>query len=70
MDKQSCDNAVVRNKDFRISHILEATREPRLYCYCLAVIMLSMQSGAIGLYGELLVKNMGFSVNNNDIDTL
>ncbi|KAI9255748.1 major facilitator superfamily domain-containing protein [Phascolomyces articulosus] len=61
VDERTRDNAVVRNKQFKVAHVIEAVKEPRLYCYCLTVIMISMQSGAIGLYGALLVKNMGFT---------
>ena len=64
VDERTLDNAVVRNKQFKISHIFEAIREPRLYCYCLTIISIDMQSGALGLYSALLVKGMGFTVRN------
>ncbi|KAI8149497.1 major facilitator superfamily domain-containing protein [Fennellomyces sp. T-0311] len=55
------DTGMVQDKQFKKKHIIEAIKEPRLYCYCLIVILLCLQNGTVSLYSSQIIRDSGFS---------
>ena len=57
-----CDTGMVQNKQFKLKHVIESIKEPRLYCYCLIVMLSCLQNGSVSLYSSQIIKDSGFSV--------
>lgn len=62
IEERSKDNAVVRNKAVKMSHIKEALTEPRFYCYFFMSLLINLQNGAITLFNSQITVSMGFDV--------
>lgn len=62
VEERTLDNAVVQNKKIKMSHVYEALREPRLYCYFFLSLLLNLQNGALTLFSSQITTSMGFSV--------
>lgn len=62
IEERSKDNAVVRNKAVKLSHIKEALTEPRFYCYFIMSLLINLQNGAITLFAAQITVSMGFDV--------
>ncbi|CDH50692.1 mfs allantoate [Lichtheimia corymbifera JMRC:FSU:9682] len=60
IEERSKDNAVVRNKAVKMSHIKEALTEPRFYCYFFMSLLINLQNGAITLFNSQITVSMGF----------
>ncbi|KAG2226219.1 hypothetical protein INT45_003364 [Circinella minor] len=56
-----CDTGMVQNKQFKLKHVIESIKEPRLYCYCLIVVLLCLQNGSVSLYSSQIIRDSGFS---------
>ncbi|KAI9321705.1 major facilitator superfamily domain-containing protein [Dichotomocladium elegans] len=61
VEERTQDNAVVCNQDIRLTHILEALKEPQLYCYFLISLLLNLSNGALSLFNTQITNAMGFS---------
>ncbi|CDH51828.1 mfs allantoate transporter [Lichtheimia corymbifera JMRC:FSU:9682] len=64
VEERTLDNAVVQNKKIKMSHVYEALREPRLYCYFFLSLLLNLQNGALTLFSSQITTSMGFSALN------
>ncbi|KAF7722288.1 hypothetical protein EC973_003472 [Apophysomyces ossiformis] len=56
------DNKVVRTKEIKKSHILEALTEIRFYCYIAVALLLSLQNGALSTFTGLITRGFGYDV--------
>lgn len=65
VDERTLDNAVVRNKEIKPEHMMDALKEPRFYCYVLISFLLNLQNGCVTIFSSQIIKNMGFSVSKN-----
>ncbi|KAI8149503.1 major facilitator superfamily domain-containing protein [Fennellomyces sp. T-0311] len=61
VDERTRDNAVVQNREYKISHVYEAIREPRLYCYILISFFLNLQNGTMTIFANQFIVDMGFT---------
>ncbi|KAI8149504.1 major facilitator superfamily domain-containing protein [Fennellomyces sp. T-0311] len=61
VDERTRDNAVVANKEFKVAHVYEALKEPRFYCYLLISCFLNLQNGAVTIFANQIIVDMGFS---------
>ncbi|KAI9497525.1 major facilitator superfamily domain-containing protein [Zychaea mexicana] len=61
VDERTRDNAVVQNREIKRDHILEALKEPRLYCFFFCSLFLNLQNGAISTFASQIINRMGFS---------
>ncbi|KAI8145665.1 major facilitator superfamily domain-containing protein [Fennellomyces sp. T-0311] len=59
MEERTKDNAVVRQKKVKWDQMLEAVKEVRFWCICLAVMGLNMQNGALQVYSVLFIRELG-----------
>lgn len=62
VDARTCDNAVVRVKEFKWPHIWEALKEPRLYLLCLSSLCNNFQNAGLVSFSSIIVAGLGFSV--------
>ncbi|KAI8148208.1 major facilitator superfamily domain-containing protein [Fennellomyces sp. T-0311] len=58
-DERTSDNAVVRHKKIKWGQMLEALKEVRFWCICLAVMGLNMQNGALQVFSAQFIKELG-----------
>lgn len=56
------DNATVQSHTIKKQHVLEALREPRLYCYTLIGFMIMTQNGCMVTFSTQIIVTMGYSV--------
>ncbi|KAI9492402.1 major facilitator superfamily domain-containing protein [Zychaea mexicana] len=61
IDSRIQDNAVTVNKRVQRYQIMEAIREPRLYCYFFITLLTMMTNGCTILYNSKLIQDMGYS---------
>jgi hypothetical protein len=59
------DNAVIVTVQFNREHIKEALTECRFYCYMAFSFLISLQSGALGVFSSVVTKGFGFSVSSH-----
>ncbi|KAG0162456.1 hypothetical protein DFQ28_004452 [Apophysomyces sp. BC1034] len=55
------DNNVIRTNKVKISHMVEALKEPRFYCFIFASLLLNVQNGALGIFSAIITAGFGFS---------
>ncbi|KAG0166807.1 hypothetical protein DFQ28_010695 [Apophysomyces sp. BC1034] len=55
------DNNVVRTDKIKFSHMIEAVKEPRFYCFIFASMLLNIQNGALGIFSSIITAGFGFS---------
>ncbi|CAO3599038.1 unnamed protein product [Absidia cylindrospora] len=60
VEKRTRDNAVFRTTMVKKHQIIEAIKEPRLWCLCLASMFLNAQNGGITIYSTQLINAFGF----------
>lgn len=65
VEARTLDNAVVQNKDIKMSHVKEALKEPRLYCYFCISLLLNLANGGTTLFSSQIISQMGFSVSSS-----
>ncbi|KAF7722522.1 hypothetical protein EC973_003085 [Apophysomyces ossiformis] len=61
VDQRLRDNNVVRTNEIKISHMIEALKEPRFYCFIFASCLLNIQNGALGIFSTIITAGFGFS---------
>ncbi|CEP16023.1 hypothetical protein [Parasitella parasitica] len=61
VEDRARDNAVVPNRKIKTDQIIEALKEPRLYCYCLISMFVNFQNGALTSFNTLIISDLGFS---------
>ncbi|CAO3580886.1 unnamed protein product [Absidia cylindrospora] len=61
VDDRTRDNAVVKSKDFQWDQILEAVKEPRLWCLCFASMFNMIVNGFFTVLSSTVVASFGFS---------
>ncbi|KAG2227250.1 hypothetical protein INT45_008494 [Circinella minor] len=59
VDKRTRDNAVIRNKQIKYRHFLEALREPRLYLIGIASVCINMQNGGLLVFSAQIIRSLG-----------
>lgn len=57
------DNAVVVTRNMNYQHVLEALKEVRFYCFSGMSFLVSLQNGALSVFGSIITKGFGYSVN-------
>jgi MFS family permease len=65
VESRQRDNAVVRSKEIKMSHIWEALKEPRYYIFCLGSLLINFQNSVLGVYSSMITKGFGFDVSMN-----
>ncbi|KAI9319429.1 major facilitator superfamily domain-containing protein [Dichotomocladium elegans] len=55
------DNAVVITQEIKYYQMLEALKEPRLYSYILASMLINLQNGALNTFSSIITNGFGFS---------
>lgn len=65
VEQRTRDNAVFRTTMVKKHQIIEAIKEPRLWCLCLAAMFLNVQNGGITIYNTQLISAFGFDVSSN-----
>ncbi|KAI8339467.1 major facilitator superfamily domain-containing protein [Chlamydoabsidia padenii] len=60
VEQRTRDNAVFRTTMVKKHQIIEAIKEPRLWCLCLAAMLLNVQNGGITIYNTQLIAAFGF----------
>ncbi|KAF7727465.1 hypothetical protein EC973_007534 [Apophysomyces ossiformis] len=61
VDVRLQDNNVVRTNEIKISHMIEALKEPRFYCFIFASMLYNVQNGAMGIFSAIITAGFGFS---------
>lgn len=61
-EERARDNATVHSHTIKKQHVLEALREPRLYCYTLIGFMIMTQNGCMVTFSTQIIVTMGYSV--------
>ncbi|KAI8080707.1 major facilitator superfamily domain-containing protein [Gilbertella persicaria] len=61
IESRSNDNYVFVTQKIKLEHILEALTEWRYYCYMFFSFLVSLQSGALGVFSSIITKGFGFS---------
>lgn len=56
------DNAVVITKEIKYHQIIEAIKEPRLYCFAFASMLINFQNGALNTFSSIITQGFGFAV--------
>lgn len=54
------DNAVVKSKEIKTSHIWESLKEPRFYAFCFAAMLINFQNSALSTFSSIITKGFGF----------
>lgn len=62
VEARTADNAVVKIKEIKFSHIIESLKEPRFYIYCLASMLINFQNSALNNFSSLITQGFGFTV--------
>lgn len=62
VEERTLDNAVVKIKEIKMSHIIESLKEPRFYIYCLASMLINFQNSALNNFSALITQGFGFTV--------
>jgi sugar phosphate permease len=62
VEQRTRDNAVFRTTMIKKHQIIEALKEPRLWCLCFAALFLNVQNGGITIYNTQLIAAFGFNV--------
>jgi hypothetical protein len=62
IEERTRDNAVVRVKKFKMYHVWEAVREPRLWLLAFSTLCNNLHNGGLVVFSTIIVKNLGFSV--------
>ncbi|CDH61084.1 mfs allantoate transporter [Lichtheimia corymbifera JMRC:FSU:9682] len=55
------DNAVVITKEIKYHQIIEAIKEPRLYCFAFASMLINFQNGALNTFSSIITQGFGFA---------
>ncbi|KAI8643278.1 major facilitator superfamily domain-containing protein [Parasitella parasitica] len=61
VDARMRDNAVVRSRQVKISHIYESLKEPRFYIFCLCSMLINFQNSVLNTYSSIITKGFGFT---------
>ncbi|CEG64648.1 hypothetical protein RMATCC62417_01584 [Rhizopus microsporus] len=61
VEERTEDNAVVRTRNFKISHIYESLKEPRYYCLLICSLLITLQNSALGSFNTTITAGFGFS---------
>ncbi|KAI8149499.1 major facilitator superfamily domain-containing protein [Fennellomyces sp. T-0311] len=61
IDERILDNATIESKEFKIAHIYEALKEPRLYCYVAIQTLINLQNGCTTIFSSQIIHDMGFT---------
>ncbi|SAM05360.1 hypothetical protein [Absidia glauca] len=61
VEQRTRDNAVFRTTMIKKHQIIEALKEPRLWCLCFAALFLNVQNGGITIYNTQLIAAFGFN---------
>lgn len=62
VDSRMRDNAVVRSREIKFSHIRESLKEPRFYIFCLCSMLINFQNSVLNTYSSIITKGFGFTV--------
>ncbi|KAI8377442.1 major facilitator superfamily domain-containing protein [Radiomyces spectabilis] len=61
VEERTRDNAVVRTTMIKRDQIIEAMKEIRFWCFCVACLLINLQNGAITIYNTQITAGFGFS---------
>jgi len=51
----------MQNRQFRVEQLLEALRDPQMWCYCLIAICTTLPTSGLGAFANLIIKSFHFS---------
>lgn len=61
VEERTRDNAVVRTTTIKRDQIIEAMKEVRFWCFCVACLLINLQNGAMTIYNAQITQGFGFS---------
>lgn len=70
MKLRTLDNATVVTREVKFSHIIEAIKEPRFYCFIFASLLFNLQNGALNTFQSIITAGFGFSVRINNFSII
>ncbi|KAI8149498.1 major facilitator superfamily domain-containing protein [Fennellomyces sp. T-0311] len=59
--ERTSESGLVLDRSFKVHHIYEALKEPRLYCYFFITVLLFLQNGCMGIYSSQIIRESGFT---------
>lgn len=62
VDKRTADNAVIKTKEFKMSHVYESLKEGRYYAFNFISLLINLQNSALGTFNTTITAGFGFSV--------
>ncbi|KAI8140043.1 major facilitator superfamily domain-containing protein [Fennellomyces sp. T-0311] len=61
VEERTRDNAVVRTTTIKRDQIIEALKEVRFWCFCIACLLINLQNGAMTIYNAQITEGFGFT---------
>ncbi|KAI9281154.1 major facilitator superfamily domain-containing protein [Sporodiniella umbellata] len=61
VEARTLDNAVVRVREFKWSHIYESIKEPRYYAFNIIALLINFQNSALSTFSTTITSGFGFS---------
>ncbi|KAG0951023.1 hypothetical protein G6F57_001711 [Rhizopus arrhizus] len=61
VDKRTVDNAVIKTKEFKMSHVYESLKEGRYYAFNFISLLINLQNSALGTFNTTITAGFGFS---------
>lgn len=61
VEQRTLDNAVVKTKDFKMSHIYESLKESRFYALNLISLLITLQNSALSNFNTTITLGFGFT---------
>lgn len=52
----------IQNRKFKISQLLEALRDPLVWCYVLLITVANLVTGGLAVFSNLIVRGFDFSL--------
>ena len=62
VEERTRDNAVVRTTTIKRDQMIEAVKEVRFWCFCIACLLINLQNGAMTIYNAQITEGFGFTV--------
>lgn len=66
VDARQRDNAVVRTREIKFSHMRESLCEPRFWLLVITSLLINFQNGALNTFSSIITAGFGFSVSEKE----
>lgn len=63
IEHRTKDNAVIVTREINYQQILESLKECRYYCFSGFSFFVSLQNGALSVFGSIITRGFGYLVN-------